>query len=78
MTKAIAVRMQDSDGKVYRWSVTREPRAYNCNGSKSRFVSGWNYTDHEGYTRFSEGNWMDLVAAFRATAENYGFKTNIS
>ena len=75
------MRLQDADGKVYRWSIRRVPRAIKCTlGRPTRVVTGWEYLDHDGYARFAEGNWQDLVAAFRSTAENYGFTllTNLS
>lgn len=76
MTQAIRVRLEDSEGKVYRWTIKRVPRAVNLIlGHKPRVVSGWEFTDHEGYTRFAEGNWRDLVAHFHAVAENYGLRT---
>jgi hypothetical protein len=72
--KAIAIRLQDAEGKVYRWKINHVSRAINCTlGKPNRVVSGWEYTDHDGCIRFAEGNWRDLVAAFKMTAENYGF-----
>jgi hypothetical protein len=70
--KATQIRLQDVDGKVYRWTISREPRAINCNLGSSKVVSGWNFTDHAGYVRFAEGNWQDLVARFHAVAANHG------
>ena len=77
--KAIKFKMTDMNDKVYWWSVWREPRAVNLTlGKKPRIISGWQYRDHEGCERFVEGNWLELVHHFRATAHNYGFITNIS
>jgi hypothetical protein len=70
--KTLAIRLSDENGKIYRWTVSRVPRAINCLLGASRVISGWQFTDHEGYVRFSEGNWLDLVAHFKATADNYG------
>ena len=82
MTKAIQVRMTDSEGKQYSWRVWHVARAWNCGGNipygKGKLISGWQYEDHEGYSRFSEGSWRDLVATFNATATNYGFTCNLS
>lgn len=73
MTQSISIRLADDTGKVYRWTIYRIPRAINCTlGKRTRVVSGWEFTDHEGYARFAEGNWRDLVAMFHATASNYG------
>jgi hypothetical protein len=69
----LSIRLQDSEGKVYRWTIERVPRAVNVGvGIPTRVISGWQFIDHEGYTRFAEGNWQDLVARFKGTAENYG------
>ncbi len=78
--KAVKIKMTDSTGNVFFWTVRYVARAFNCGGKlkKARHISGWSYTDHEGYERFSEGNWIELVANFKLTAENYGFTTNIS
>lgn len=72
------VRLMDADGKVYVWTVIRVARAWNCGIPKPRYVSGWEYTSNDGCARFAEGNWMELVAAFRLTASNYGMTMNIS
>ena len=80
-TKTIKVRMTDTDGKVYFWAVSREPRAWACClplPQKPHYVSGWNFTDHEGCTRFVEGTWRDLLPRFQETATNYGFTSNLS
>ena len=74
------VTMTDADGKKYFWKFARFERAWNCGGNlkKGRPISGWSFTDHDGIERSVEGNWGDLVAAFKLTAENYGFTCNIS
>lgn len=66
-TKAIRIQMTYRDGKIYHWTVRRAPT-----------LRGWEYTDHEGYTRFAQGNWLNLVSRFRATAANYGMSCEIS
>lgn len=72
--KAIQIRLSDESGKVYRWSIHRVPRACNvvC-GRPNRIISGWQFEDHDGYARFAEGNWLDLVAMVKMVAGNYGF-----
>ena len=71
--------MTDADGKKYKWTVQSFKNATNVVlGKKPRLISGWSYTDHEGYTRCVEGNWIDLVGAFDLTATNYGFRHNLS
>lgn len=74
MSKSIQIRLSDSEGKVYRWTIRRVPRAFVCVFPKGHIISGWEFEDHDGYARFAEGNWRDLVALFHLTAENYGFK----
>jgi hypothetical protein len=78
MTTNKAIRIKMSDGS--HWTVRRVPRAYNCGGNlpKARIISGWEFEDHTGYTRFSEGSWMELVAMFRLVSENHGLTSNIS
>jgi len=76
MAKAIVIRLKDENGAIYRWKLERVPRAYNCGGNlmKSRVISGWQFADHDGYQRFVEGSWIDLVPRVKATAANYGFQ----
>ena len=75
MMKHLDIRLKDMDGKLYRWTIKHEPRLVCCElGKRQRIVSGWTYTDHEGYSRFSEGAWNHLVSAFKLTAENYGLQ----
>src|SRR5262249_16150573 len=52
-------------GNVYHWTVRKAQ-------------GGWEYVDHEGYSRYAEGNWRDLVERFKLTADNYGMDCNIS
>lgn len=59
MTNRIQIRLEDSDGKLYRWTIRSA-------------VKGWEFTDHEGYTRYNEGNWHSLVFRFKRVAANYG------
>lgn len=75
MKQAIQIRLRDDAGTVYKWSIRWVKGAYLTGTAlkKGRHADGWEYTDHENYTRFTEGNWLDLVAAFKATAANYGF-----
>jgi hypothetical protein len=75
MKSGMTIRLSDAEGKIYKWTVERIPRVFNCNGSKSRVLSGWQFTDHDGVARFAEGNWRDLVAMFKMVAGNYGFTT---
>jgi hypothetical protein len=76
MKNGMSIRLKDSADRVYRWKIERVPRAINLlgPGRPSRIVSGWNYIDHDGYVRFAEGNWNDLVFHFKITAENYGLE----
>jgi hypothetical protein len=63
------------------WLVWRVPRAINVGlpkGAPPRYVSGWQYRDHDGVERFVEGNWLALVERLRQTASNYGFDASIS
>lgn len=62
--KLITVRLQDENGKIVRWSIRRDARP----------VATWDYTDHEGYKRCVEGNWLDLVWRVKRTAENYNLQ----
>jgi hypothetical protein len=72
--KATQIRLSDTEGKVYRWTIRRVPRAWNCLPlGKSHYIHGWEFADHDGVVRFAEGNWQDLVALFHLTASNYGF-----
>ena len=74
MSKAIAIRLQDSESKVYQWTIRRVPRAINCViGRPNRIISGWEFEDHDGYSRFEEGNFLNVVTRVRNTADNYGF-----
>jgi hypothetical protein len=59
MTKRIQIRLTDSEGKMYSWIIRTA-------------VKGWEFTDHEGYTRYNEGNWNSLVFRFKRVAANYG------
>ena len=70
--KTISIRLADENGKVYRWTIRRVPRVMNCTYPKSRILTGWEFVDHNGYARFSEGSWLDLVPMVRLVAENYG------
>ena len=74
---AIRIRLQDSESNVYVWTIRRIVRTHLMNPdgplSRSRYGSGWEYEDHEGYRRFQEGTWRDVVPRVKLTAENYGF-----
>lgn len=78
--KTIRIKMTDNANGVCFWTIQRIPRAFNCGDSlkRSRYVSGWSWTDHDGYERFSEGNWLELVTSFLRCAANYGFTCNLS
>jgi hypothetical protein len=78
MPKSIRFKMTDKEGQVCHWNAERFTGQNLTLGRRPRQVSGWSYTDHEGYQRNVEGNWLDLVAAFKLTADNYGFSTTIS
>lgn len=79
MEKSMRIRMTYEDGTIYHWTIRRVAEAWNlCLGSKPRKISGWEYESHDGCVRFSEGNWMDLVANFQATAGRYGMTCNLS
>ena len=79
MAKDMTIRMTYTDGTIYRWTVRRVECAYNLVlGQKPRKISGWEFTSHDGCTRFAEGSWMDLVAMFRQKAADYGMTCNIS
>ena len=74
--KAVVIRLQDENGMIYRWSI----RWIACvcwiqpDGplSKTRHVSGWEYTSHDGVRHFQDGNWLAVVPRVKLTAENYG------
>ena len=74
--KTIRIRLKDSAGQIYVWSIQRLPRVHMVNPdgplSRSRWGSGWEYIDHDGYKRFQEGTWIDVVPRIKLTAENYG------
>jgi hypothetical protein len=74
--KRIVIRLKDSAERVYRWRIWHIPRAVLIIGGQhpSRVIRGWQYEDHDGYARFAEGNWQDLVRHFKSTAENYGLE----
>lgn len=57
--KAMKIRLQYKDGSIYNWTIRKAS-------------GGWEFTDHENYTRHSEGNWLALVSKFKLVAENYG------
>ena len=74
--KAVVIRLKDENGKIYKWSIRWIARTWLVNPegalSKSRYGTGWEYEDHDGYCRFQEGNWLDVVPRVKLTAENYG------
>lgn len=76
--KTIMIRLTDETGNIYKWTVRHLVATNLTLGQKPKKIAGWSFTDHEGYERFAEGNWMDLVAKFRLVAENYGLTSNIS
>ena len=77
--RSMTIHMKDKDGTVYKWTVRHFVGATQfVLGKKPRHFSGWEYEDHEGCTRVVEGNWLDLVDAFKRTAENYCFTHTLS
>lgn len=80
MKRPFRIKLTDDAGQSYHWTVRHYTRAWLCGDrlTKGRYSSGWAYTDHDGVERCVEGNWLALVDAFRLTATNYGFTTNIS
>lgn len=70
---ALQIRLADETGKIYRWTIRRVPRSIHCVlGRSTRVIAGWEFVDHDGYARFVEGNWHDLVPRVHGTANNYG------
>lgn len=59
MTNAMQIRLEDSDGEQYRWTIRKASQ-------------GWEIVDHERYVRYSEGSWRNLVWKFKRVAANYG------
>lgn len=60
--KNMRIQLQDTEGEIYHWTIRR-----------SEYVKhGWEFTDHQGYTRINEGNWRALVFRFKRVAGNYG------
>ncbi len=76
--KRTATRLQDKEGNVYKWTFWYMSAINLTLGRKPRIVHGWAFTDHEGYERFCEGNWIDFVPYFRMIADNYGLVTTLS
>lgn len=76
--KPIRITLEHKDESVFpaivKWTAWREGRCLFVGSglAKSHWGPAWIYRDHEGYERTVEGNWLDLVAAFKRTAENYG------
>lgn len=77
--KTMRIKMTDANGNAVYWSVKRIEQAVQLVlGRRPRRISGWSFTDHEGYERFSEGNWINFVPEFHRVARNYGFTSNLS
>lgn len=74
--KTMEIRLKDSDGTVYKWTIRWIGGAFLCGEplTKARHADGWIYKSHDGCERFIEGTWRDLVPAFKLTAANYGFE----
>ena len=74
--RARVIRLRHSDGSVFQWRVWHEPRVFLVHPdgplSKSRYGKGWVFADHEGYERFTDGTWYDMLPRLRLVAENYG------
>jgi hypothetical protein len=67
-TKLTVREPLDGEAKVVFWTVW----------SDSRSPAGWMFRSHDGCERFSAGNWGELVARVRETADNYGCDARIS
>jgi hypothetical protein len=67
----VQIRLADETGKILRWNISRVPHAINFFIGGSKIVSGWEFSDHDGYVRFAEGNWRNVVPLIRSVAENY-------
>lgn len=76
--KTIKIPMTHNDGTKYHWTVISSNRTCLVAGHKPRAMRGWEFTDHDRYTRFVEGNWKDLVDHFQLVASSYGMTCNIS
>ena len=73
------IKMIAKDGTQYQWTVTGQHQyAQLRNGHKPRNFHGWQFTDHENYTRVVEGTWQNLVCEFRVVSANYDLYSNIS
>lgn len=78
--KACRFKLTDAQGKAYYWSLKYFPRVMRCGGrlERSTYEPMWILTDHEGYERGIERNWLDTVPRVRQVAEGYGFSTTLS
>lgn len=87
--KVIKIKLLDENDNTYFWRVWRENAVQVGRGLsvtpgrehialKPRNLSGWTFKDHEGYERFSEGNWQVLVTSVHQVAKNYGLRTKLS
>lgn len=77
--KTMKIKMACCDGSFTHWTVLRVSGITNIAlDRKSRKVSGWSIFDESGYERFIEGNWSDLVAAFKLISGNFGMTSTIS
>ncbi len=80
MAKAMRIKMTHKDGTEYYWTVRRFEDVWNCGGNlpRGRYISGWEFEDHEGCVRCFEGNWVNFVPLLRLVADNYGMTTQLS
>lgn len=62
--KNIALRLTDSAGQIYRWTI----------GKDARRPATWQLTDPAGYVRTLESNWRDSVPRVKLIAENHGLQ----
>lgn len=69
------ITLVDKTGSRYRWTCRHFTGIRSIDpdgpGTPTRILSGWEYMDHDGYPRFQEGTWHDLIPRLRMTAENY-------
>lgn len=59
-----------SCGRRVHWTLQRYARVMGVGGAPSGPM--WTLTDHDGYERGLESNWISSVAAARQIVSNYG------
>jgi hypothetical protein len=66
-------------GERLRWTLRRETGVYWIRaGRKPKKIDAWMLTDHEGYQRYLESNWLDSVPLVHRHADNHGCDCFIS